>query len=510
MRGAASSRGSAFFFQAFTFLLGYDWNVAHTPVRFSAAVLFILTGIARLHAAEVPRKTPAGDPSAAAQQGTKLAENGRCADALPLLVKSVSRVTDKDLKRTAAFRGVRCAMALNHMDAALDFIRTLNRDFPSDPEILYLSTHVFSDLSIRASQELLFKHPSSYQVHQLNAEALETQGRWQEAAAEYRNVLAQNPRLPGIHYRLGQLILSQPKTPTTAEDARREFEQELKINPSNAGAEYVLGELARQADQWPQAIEHFSRASKLDSGFGDAFIGLDGRSSLAGAHPKPSRRSKQPRSCSRAIRCAITTWRSRTAAPAARLTLTGKSPCTSRPRKRSARLPRKFNSACSDRSAWIRANPTNRTALRARSNPAIKAVAIALQQIPLAALPFAADLRPGAGSNILNAGPPAQEPADPVQFSNVTNSLLARAKKGILTMLEEAVNGGCLYAGVSRTATLCIATKGDGTFADVTARAVCPASAWTGMPWADYDNDGFPIFTSPVRQEHHVSQYQTP
>jgi tetratricopeptide (TPR) repeat protein len=114
-----------------------------------------------------------------------------------------------------------------------------------------------------------------------SAEALETQGRWQEAAAEYRNVLAQNPRLPGIHYRLGQLILSQPKTPTTAEDAHREFEEELKINPSNAGAEYVLGELARQADQWPQAIEHFSRASKLDSGFGDAFIGL-GRSLIAG------------------------------------------------------------------------------------------------------------------------------------------------------------------------------------------------------------------------------------
>jgi tetratricopeptide (TPR) repeat protein len=114
-----------------------------------------------------------------------------------------------------------------------------------------------------------------------SAEALETQGRWQEAAAEYRNVLAQNPRLPGIHYRLGQLILSQPKTPTTAEDAHREFEEELKINPSNAGAEYVLGELARQADQWPQAIEHFSRASKLDSGFGDAFIGL-GRSLITG------------------------------------------------------------------------------------------------------------------------------------------------------------------------------------------------------------------------------------
>jgi len=36
----------------------------------------------------------------------------------------------------------------------------------------------------------------------------------------------------------------------------------------------VLGELARQAGQWPEAVVHFSRASKLDAGFGDAFLGL--------------------------------------------------------------------------------------------------------------------------------------------------------------------------------------------------------------------------------------------
>src|SRR5438445_721321 len=42
---------------------------------------------------------------------------------------------------------------------------------------------------------------------------------------------------------------------------------------SNAGAEYVLGELAREAQQWDDAIKHFTRAAKLDSAFGDAFLG---------------------------------------------------------------------------------------------------------------------------------------------------------------------------------------------------------------------------------------------
>jgi tetratricopeptide (TPR) repeat protein len=192
---------------------------------------------------------------------------------------------DKELQKKAGFAGVRCAMAMNRMDPGLDFVRMLNREFPRDPEVLYVTTHVFSDLSMRASQELLYTAPSSYQVHELNAEALETQGKWQDAEAEYREVLKRNPTLPGIHYRLGRLILSSPANAKTIEDARGEFQAELKIDPNNAGAEYVLGELARQDQDYAQAIEHFGRATKLDSGFADAFIGY-GRSLIAANRPQ--------------------------------------------------------------------------------------------------------------------------------------------------------------------------------------------------------------------------------
>lgn len=218
--------------------------------------------------------------------GASLAESGQCKEALPYLRRDVSRVTDRNLTRAVGLGGVKCAMALNRPDEALDFVRLLNHDFPSDPEVLYLSTHVYSDLSVKASQDLLYKAPSSYQVHLLNAEALETQEKWDDAAYEYRQVLAKNPNLPGIHYRLGRLLLSAPKKATTMEEARREFEQELKIDPRNAGAEYVLGELARQARQWPQAIEHFSRATKLDASFADAFIGLGKSLVSAGRGPE--------------------------------------------------------------------------------------------------------------------------------------------------------------------------------------------------------------------------------
>lgn len=206
--------------------------------------------------------------------GVSLGATGQCREALPYLRKDLPRVTGQQLKRDLALSGVRCAVALSQLDDAIDFIRVLNRDFPNDPEVLYRTVHVYSDLSTRASQELLYKAPSSYQVRQLNAEALETQGKWEEAAEEYRKILEQNPRLPGIHYRLARLILSAPKTATTMDDARKELEQELKIDPRNAAAEFVMGALDLQTAKLDEAIAHFSRAVNLDAGFVDAFLEL--------------------------------------------------------------------------------------------------------------------------------------------------------------------------------------------------------------------------------------------
>ena len=210
------------------------------------------------------------------QRAVDLAKSGHCKEALPLLKKGASlHTTSKELKRQAGFAGVRCAMFTNQSNVAVDFLRVLSLNFPGDPEVLYLTIHTYSDLATRASQELAISAPNSAQAHELNAESLEMQGKWDQAAKEYQLILQQNPDLPGIHFRIGRLLLSKPDpAATVAEDAKKEFQQELKIDPNNAGAEYVLGELARQAQQFDVAIQHFSRASQLDPGFGDAFLGL--------------------------------------------------------------------------------------------------------------------------------------------------------------------------------------------------------------------------------------------
>ena len=225
-----------------------------------------------------PKKTSTpADATSSAERALSLAQSSHCKEALPLLKQARAHGAERDLKRRVGFAGVRCAMFDGQPDAAEEFLLFLHREFPRDPEVLYLSVHTYSDLSSRAAADLATTAPKSVQGHELHAEALETEGKWDEAAKEYRLVLQQNPRLPGIHFRLGRLFLSKTNpSPAEVEEAEKEMHAELEIDPSNAGAEYVLGEMAKQNQRWDEAMQHFSRAAKLDTGFGDAYVGWGG------------------------------------------------------------------------------------------------------------------------------------------------------------------------------------------------------------------------------------------
>jgi tetratricopeptide (TPR) repeat protein len=201
-----------------------------------------------------------------------LAEAGECQEAFPYLESDLKRAPDLQLKRLMGLDATRCAMALGQPGKAVDFILGLDRDFPDDPEVLFLGTHLFSDLSTRASERLLRMAPGSYQAHQMNAEVSALQGKTEDAIAEYRKVLALNPHMAGIHYEIGRLLLSSD--PAQLDAARGEFEEELRLDPADAASEYELGEMARQARSWEEAIRHFDRAVRLQPAFTAALVGL--------------------------------------------------------------------------------------------------------------------------------------------------------------------------------------------------------------------------------------------
>jgi Tfp pilus assembly protein PilF len=244
-------------------------------------------GICSTGAAQQSKSQSSATPSNqdAMMRAIEAAETGHCQTALPILKKLAPQIADKQQKRRAGVAGLRCALGMDQRDAAANFLSLLNREFPKDPEILYLSVHAYSDLSTRMAQDLGRTAPNSTQAHELNAESMEIQGKWDEAEKEYLAVLAKDPNQQGIHFRMGRLLLSKPNpAPDAQERAAQEFRKELEIDPRNAGAEYILGEIARQQSQWPEAIEHFTKATQLDASLNDAFLGL-GMAQVAAGDP---------------------------------------------------------------------------------------------------------------------------------------------------------------------------------------------------------------------------------
>ena len=225
-------------------------------------------------AAQTAGRAPPPDWAASADRALKLTEEGHCREALPLLLRAVPRITDKQLRYRAVMGQARCSMGLDDTSNAVAALMLLKREFPSDPEVLFICVHYFSQLSIRTSQELAARAPTSVQARRLEAEAFESQGKWDHAAGIYRGILKENPGEHGVHYRLGQVLLNNAGDAGPADEARVEFLKELEVDPRSSASEFVLGELDRRRGNWDEASGHFMRASRMDAEFAEAYLGL--------------------------------------------------------------------------------------------------------------------------------------------------------------------------------------------------------------------------------------------
>jgi tetratricopeptide (TPR) repeat protein len=211
------------------------------------------------------------------EKALSLAEQGRCAESISGLKRAMTSQAPAATRKQAGVAGVRCSLAVDDRESAADFIRLLNKQFAKDPDVLFVLVHAYSDLSTRTAQDLGRSAPQSLAAHKLNAEALEMQGKWEPAQLEYEEMIRREPGARGIHFLLGRLLLSRPGAPQDAtERAKQEFLKELEIDPNNAGAEYVLGELARREEKWDEAISRFSKATKLNPNFAEAYLGWGG------------------------------------------------------------------------------------------------------------------------------------------------------------------------------------------------------------------------------------------
>lgn len=200
------------------------------------------------------------------------AATGDCAAAIPVLSSRFDTASDADLRRLAGLGLVQCLVAQNEIDKAIPVVTQLESKYPADADVLYQAARVhmrgFNDLTYRMFQ----KTPSSYRVNQLSGEIFETQGKYAEAADEYRKAIGKNAEALNLHFHLGRAILLESHDPDALAKAQKEFEAELALNREDAAAEFQVGQILAAQAKPDAALQRFDRAMTLRPDFAEAAL----------------------------------------------------------------------------------------------------------------------------------------------------------------------------------------------------------------------------------------------
>ena len=220
-----------------------------------------------------------GLPNLDALLAMSQSEVGQHAEALPGLKRAFARGGDAPLVRLVGLHLQRAYMGLGRDADAVGVALELTRRYPDDPEVLYHAGRLFSNYAYLQTMKLQRVAPDSVWMHQAAGEANESQGLWDAAIREYGEVLAAAPNRPGLHFRIGRVLLAQASQPggdasALTARAREQFELELQRDPTNANAAYELGELQRRGGELEKAVASFGAAVHSDPGFPDALVGL--------------------------------------------------------------------------------------------------------------------------------------------------------------------------------------------------------------------------------------------
>jgi tetratricopeptide (TPR) repeat protein len=190
------------------------------------------------------------------------AATGHCPEAVTDLSTSFTASTDADLRRLAGLALIDCISTQ---------LQTANA---ADADVLYQTARLHMKAFNDATYQMFQKTPASYRVNQLSGEIFETQGKYAEAAAEYRKAIEKNPRALNLHFRLGRAILLESHDADALTRAQKEFEAELSLNAEDAAAEFQVGQILTTQGKAAEGLKRYERALALRPDFAEAALAI--------------------------------------------------------------------------------------------------------------------------------------------------------------------------------------------------------------------------------------------
>lgn len=213
------------------------------------------------------------DPRAVTFLALTLAATGRCDGAAADLAKAFE-AGEEDVRRLAGLGLVQCDLAQARVDDAAAVVAKLRTQFPADSDVLYEAARVYRRAWNDTIYQLYEKAPASFRVNQISGEILEIQGRFAEAAEEYRKAIAKSPDTLNLHFRLGRALLMSSHEPAVLDAALKEFRAELALNPMDAVTYYQVAQVLLAAQKQREAGASLERALELNPNFPEALVAL--------------------------------------------------------------------------------------------------------------------------------------------------------------------------------------------------------------------------------------------
>ena len=144
---------------------------------------------------------------------------------------------------------------------------------PTDPALLFTTYQIYTDLASKTMLTLALAAPGSAQMHQLMGRELARHGDDAPSIANYRAAIEIDPKLPELHFELGNVLYNSSEDKLKAE-AEQQFQAALTADPGNEKAALMLGIIASKRADWVTATEYDTRALSLQPDDPDACLEL--------------------------------------------------------------------------------------------------------------------------------------------------------------------------------------------------------------------------------------------
>lgn len=190
------------------------------------------------------------------------------------LAEAFPKLTDDRVRIQSGLELLELYYASGDLEKSATIVGALERIAPDNPDVLYSATRIYTDLANQARDTLASVAPQSGRMHEVLAQHLINLGKIDDAILQYQKALERDPKLPGLHYELGEAFLTRSHQAADVSLAEKEFRQALEQNPSDAKSEYQLGIIYQLRGDFTSAKQSYSHAVQLRPNYATAQFAL--------------------------------------------------------------------------------------------------------------------------------------------------------------------------------------------------------------------------------------------